>query len=192
MGIIILLLILGIAAGIIGALTGAGMSKIWRRMILPGITTIIGIISLWSIMNILLMLRSIVLSIGYGIPDPQSQAEPRDKGSFLGRFWWRIFTKNGQAESAKNMKNTGIATRGTIGFLEGLSILSIPFIVGTVGAWALWFWALAFLCINNILFGEIIKGEGTIKLFGKELLWEEILIHGIDTVIITVLILLCR
>jgi len=176
---IILLLVLWAVTGIAAAYSGAGGSKMWRRLFVPGITTIIGILGLWSLWAITMMARAGALSLGYGIPDPPTQPNP-DEGSPIGRFWFKIF---------KNYKKAAIATRGTIGFIESISIIVIPILTG---AWALWILAMLLICFNNIFFAVLKNSGASYKLFGKTLSWQETFIHGNDSVIIALLVLLCR
>lgn len=42
--------------------------------------------------------------------------------------------------------------------------------------WMAWIGSLAIITITTVAFGALIIGEGTYKLFGKELLWEETII----------------
>lgn len=177
--IIIFLAMVWIVTGVMAAWTGAGGGKCWRREIMPGITTLIGIIGFFNLWMVTMMARAGILSLGYGIPDPPTQPNP-DKGSVIGRFWLKIL---------KDYKKAGIATRGTVGFMEGLALLSIPIITGD---WILWILATLLIMGNSIVFSQIITNQGELKIWGKKLLWQEILIHGNDSVIITLLVILCR
>ena len=163
------------ASGFLAAWTGVGMGRIWRRVVMPAITTLIGLLGLWDLRAIFLMGRSGNMTIGYGIPDAS------DRGSVLGRFWFGFYKGN--------LQKSGIAVRGTLGLLEASACLAVPWITGH---WAAWIIAAEALIINNILFGELIKGEGKIKIFGKDLLWQEIYIHGNDSLIVAILIIICR
>jgi hypothetical protein len=190
--IILFLVVLWCISGFLGAWTGSGRGMVWRRAVLPLITMTIGILALWNAWMVLLMARAVVLCIGYGVPDPESSSGPRDLGSSLAMFWWKVFTCGAGYTEEDAVRDTAIATRATIGILEGLSIIIVPIVSAGSGSWVLWLWAMLFICGNNILFGALVQKEGTVKLFGADLLWEEIVIHGNDTLIITLLILACR
>lgn len=123
----------------IGAILCAwgGQEKKWlRRFVYPAILTLyaISIVHNWWVLSIFTI--SIWLSIGYGIPEayksePNELFNPNkidfkigfsDEGSFLGRFFYKLFKGN--------RLYTNIFTRGIIGLLISLSILSIPILTG--------------------------------------------------------------
>jgi hypothetical protein len=171
--------LLGIITGIMAAWSGAGGRKYWRRFIMPGITTLLSIILLRTFNAAALMLRSVPLTFGYGMPDP---TDP--KPSRLGKFW---------NTHIKNMHIAAICTRASIGIVESLAAIPIPLIAGnTAGVWALWAWAAVFITAFHVVFGELVTGEGQFKLFGKWLLWEEVIIHGTNSIVIVLLAWLCR
>lgn len=173
--ILILLFVLFIVTGFLAAWTGAGGQKFLRRYIIPVILTVIGLFIIKRFDILLLMAYCIPLSLGYGIPDPP------DKGSMIGKFWYKLL---------KTDRKAAIATRGTIGIIEAVIISVIPFIYGNAGAWALWAWASTLVIANNILWGDLVDNEGEVKIFGKQLLIEEFLIHGLNSVLIVALMLL--
>ena len=176
---LILFLIVIISAwicGLLAAWTGQGGPKPMRRIVAPAIVTIFSMLVLHRWLAIILMFRAGVLSEGYGVPDP---TDP--KPSALGRFWFKILEGN--------YKNASIATRGTIGLQEGIVCSVIPF---ETGCWALWIAATILIIANWIYFGAIKNNEGTFKFFGKEFLWEEVEIHGLNALIILLLTILSK
>jgi len=80
----------------------------------------------------------------------------KDEGSFLGRFFWNLFKKNDLLAN--------VFTRGFVGLLISLSMLSVPILKGT--------W-LSFLVGSAVIIGiwgaVSWRGFGSIpvKLFGK-------------------------
>lgn len=174
MSILLLLLTSVLLAGVCGLLaawTGQGGLKPMRRVVAPAIVTIFSLLVLRRISAVVLMFRSGVLSEGYGTPDP---TDP--KPSTLGAFWFKIFKKN--------QKRSAIATRATIGLQESIVCAIIPLLTGH---WILWTIASLLIIGNWVYFGAIKNNEGTFKLFGKEFLWEEVEIHGINTFVIALL-----
>ena len=174
---IIVSIIIGAICALLGAWGGAeNTTKGWRRV---GIPLTIASFALCVLRRLWLLTTGslgFVLSLGYGVPNPYVS-----KPSKIGKFWYNVFNKN--------EKLAMIFTRLTIGLLKGMCILSIPIIKG---CWIPYIIAVLLICAVNILFGgdALIRNEGTITLFGKKLLWEEIIIHGIVGSIISYLILL--
>ena len=81
-------LVIGAICGLLGAYAGAdGTSKAWRRYGIPLVLTAVGALFLhwWAL---LFMFLPVVLSRGYGIPDPT------DEGSTLGKFFYKIVKGN--------------------------------------------------------------------------------------------------
>lgn len=174
--IFLIALILAVIAGFFGAWGGAkGTSKGWRRILVPAIATIFSILVLRSFWMIFNMARAGALSLGYGIPCFD------DEGSDLGKFWFEVLGKDGF--------KANIATRATIGFVGSLTLLAIPIVAGH---FYLFIIASILIIANNIYWGALKLEEGTFEVFGKQLLWEEAYIHGIDTLIILILVMLCR
>jgi hypothetical protein len=176
MDLLLIAVLLSGLAGLAGALTGAGAPKPLRRVGVPVISTLFALAILFRWQLIFLMARSGVLSQGYGIPDP---TDP--KPSKLGAFWYKIFKGND--------RKTSIAVRATLGIQECFVLALIPLVTGN------WFWYL--LGCSGIIgtwvyFGAIKNNEGMFKLFGRDLLFEEVLIHGINTLIYCLLAILCR
>ena len=177
MELLLIAVVLGGLCGLLAALTGAGAPKSLRRIVVSGITTVWSIVALWNIFALLLMARSAVISEGYGLPDTALT----DKGSKVGAFWFNIF--------AGDHLLANIATRVTIGIQEALVLIVVPIITG---CWLAYFFAAVSIIGVYLWFGGIKKNEGTFDLFGKNLLWEEVEIHGINSFIIMMLALLCR
>lgn len=172
--VLILIVILAAMCGLASAWTGSGGDKKWRRIFSPGIVSIFGILSLWSFWYVLLMARAGAISMGYGIPDGD------DKGSFLGRFWLKIFP---------DKKKASIFTRATIGIIKSLAMLLIPIFTGS---WLLWIAASMLIILNNIYLGAIKDNEGFFEFLRRRLLWEEFILEGLDTLIVLTLLILCR
>ena len=171
---ILFLAVITIMAGLLGAYAGAnGTSKNWRRIGVPLLTVVVGFFVL-GIRAIFLMFRSVALSIGYGFPSPDD-----DEPSALGAFWVKKFPNDKLKANA--------AIRGTIGLIEALSVMVIPIVTGE---WILYILLAPYIVLINVIFGSIVTGEGTFKLLGKELLWEEFLIHGLNTFIVLCIMVL--
>lgn len=120
----ILGLLLGIIGGLLGAWGGAeDTSKGWRRYALPLFITAIAILVIqhWFVLSILSVIA--VLTIGYGIPDNFTD----DEGSPLGRFYYKLFKGNHLLAD--------IFTRGTIGLLTSLCLISLPILIGGFFIW---------------------------------------------------------
>lgn len=160
--------ILPILGGLLGAIGGAG-NKGARRILLPLLITGLAYLETESLFTITIMTMCGWLSLGYGIPDLT------DKGSFLGRFFYNLFNQN--------IMLANIFTRGTIGLLIALSLISIPIIKKN--------WLVYLLgCVGIILVQSLIswRGFGTFKLLGKELSWVEFTTWGLITLISTLII----
>jgi len=149
----------------LGALSGQNW-KWLRRYIIPLLVTIYAYFLLqnWWVLSCYLM--AFPLSLGYGIPEIRGFnikanenykiIEYDDKGSAIGRFFYRVF------HNSELWAN--VFTRGTVGLLISLTMLSIPILTGKwfsyfagsqniIGIWALLSWR---------RFGSI-----PVKLFGK-------------------------
>lgn len=92
----------------------------------------------------------------------------RDKGSTLGRFYYKLFKGNHLLAN--------LATRGTIGKLIALSLISIPIIKGNWITYLLG--SLGIVLINSLISW---RNFGTYKLFNKELSWAETITWGLIT-----------
>jgi len=151
--LIILNTILIITCGFLGGWAGAeGTSKNWRRI---GIPVIIALAK-WNWWG---LLSAAPLRLGYGIPDGPP---PLDQGSLIGRFFYYKVTKENPFWAA-------VCTRFVIGVLLG----------GTIAVVVRNIWPIPILGITMPLFGAVIKTEPQIKVFGKVLNTEEIIIYAI-------------
>ena len=112
--------LLPLVGSFLGTLAGQGF-KYLRRVVLPIILSIVGVICLESAWGILLGLIGVFFSMGYGIPEIVDMSEPLiylDEGSTLGKFWFNSLNYNHHLAD--------IFTRGTIGLglcLVGLVVL---------------------------------------------------------------------
>jgi len=160
--------ILPILGGLLGAIGGSG-NKGARRVLIPLLITGLAYADTESIFVITIMSMCGWLSMGYGIPDST------DKGSFLGRFYFNLFNQNNLLAN--------IFTRGTIGLLIGLSLLSIPIIKKN---WLVYILCSLGICMVNALISW--RGFGTYRLFGKELSWIETITWGLITLFAVLII----
>jgi hypothetical protein len=175
----ILILVFGALSGLASAWTGSGGSKNWRRVAVPALTSLFGILAMWSFWPVFMMARCGPNSMGYGMPDPNDP-----KPSVLGGFWTKVF--KGDLDKAR------IFVRGTIGVMEMVSCLILPIISPHWWAWLVWILAGSLLIWNGIYWGAIKEKEGMFKFRGRMLLWEEFALEGIDTIIILILVMICR
>lgn len=159
-----------IIGGILGALGGTdNSSKLFRRFSLP--LSLGGLawshLHHWSTFCILLMIP--ILHIGYGIPSPD------DEGSWLGRFWFKIFKSN--------LLLSNIATRGTIGSLLAWTLFPIilikhNYLIGIIGIYLIKF-VFALLSWRDL---------GGFEFQGKRLLWSEFIPYSIVALVTLFLI----
>ena len=155
--------IVPILGGLLGAWAGADQtSKAWRRFAIPTLIMGLAFLKTDSVLIITIMFMAFVLSKGYGIPGGGNS------GSSLGRFWYNIF--NG------NHFLADVFTRGTIGIMIGISLLSIPLINQNWLVYGLG-------CLGIILVQSLISWRdlGTFILFGKMLTWSEAITWGVVT-----------
>ena len=154
---------LPVLGGLLGALGGADKSsKSYRRFIIPALLTSFAFGNTQSVFVITIMSLSGALSMGYGIPSYTDDVEETsyDAGSFLGRFFYKLFKKNHLVAD--------IMTRATIGLLIAVSFISLPIIKHN--------WIIYSACsLGIILTNGLIsfRNFGSYKLFGKELSWVE-------------------
>jgi hypothetical protein len=134
----------------LGAISGQGF-KWMRRFVFPAIIMIYALIIVKSWWCLSIYSISGWLSMGYGIPDLT------DEGSFLGRLFYKLFKGN--------RLWTNIMTRGTIGLLLSLSMISIPIIQKTWVSYLSGSFAIILIWATNSWQGY---GEITVKLFNKE------------------------
>ena len=144
---------IAIVTAILGAYAGAeGTSLAFRRV---GIPLICGVYAfcvtghLWAILPYLGWFG--VLSLGYGKPDGT------DAGSWLGRVFKR-----------------DMLIRGFLAVLFSLCMLL------TVSDYHGWVLKSGLLILIWSIFGgdDIVKNEGTVRLFGKEVLIEDLILYG--------------
>jgi len=161
---------LPVLGGLLGALGGADKSsKSYRRFVLPALLTSFAFGNTESVFVITVMAMSGALSMGYGIPDAG------DEGSFLGRFFYKLFKQNHLVAD--------IMTRATIGLLIAVSFISLPIIKHN---WIIYFaCSLGIILVNGLLSWRNLGGY---KLFGKDLIWSETLTWGLITLFGTLII----
>jgi hypothetical protein len=164
-----------IFGGILGAIGGSG-NKGARRIGIPVMLAGYAYSRLENIYVITICSMIGALSLGYGIPDVDYLIDGNgDKGSFLGRFYLKLFKSN--------HKWADIATRGTIGLLIALSLLSLPLIKGN---WIVYGIGSLGIILTNALLSW--RNLGTFKLFGKELSWIEFATWGLITLLAVIII----
>jgi len=161
---------LPVLGGLLGALGGADKSsKSYRRFVLPALLTSFAFSNTQSVFVITAMAMSGALSIGYGIPGVG------DAGSFLGRFFYKLFKQNHLVAD--------IMTRATIGLLISLSFISLPIIKHN--------WIIYSACsLGIILTNGLIswRNLGGYKLFNRNLIWSETITWFLITLFATILI----
>ncbi len=150
----------------LGALGGQGVKE-WRRFVLPAVLATLGYLNIgwWGL---LLGTFGGFASMGYGIPSYDFLAlTVIDEGSFLGRFWYKIFNRNHRL--------TDIFTRGTVGIGMCLSGLVLPIFKGN---WMFYFIGCLFIIIGQIVFSY--RGWGEVKVFGigKKVLVSDLINYG--------------
>jgi len=157
MNILILLLI-----SCIGGLLGTNnTSKNWRRFGIPIIITLYALCFLHNWWVLTIMFMSFALSCGYSIPDI------RDSGSGLGRFWARIFPYHVLLKTPRDRKLRLLAdifTRGTVGTVICLTLLSVPILAGN---WVACMWYL--LGIKLVFSLLSWRNWGSFKFINKQL-----------------------
>jgi len=154
--------LVGWICGLLGSWAGAdGTDKNWRRILIPAILAVLAIVyaGWWAVT---VGLIGFVFAIGYGIPD-----ENDPEGSTLGGFVYRHIAN-------QDMFASNLITRGIIGLLAGVSLLSIPLLTGS---WIFYTAECLLIIATYVMFGAIVHNEGTFEFKGKELLWEEYMIY---------------
>ena len=162
--------LLPLIGSFLGALGGQGVKE-WRRVVLPIILSVIGIISLQSWWGILLGTFGIWVSMGYGIPEEQydhmhDMMYYIDEGSVIGRFWYKILNQNHRL--------TDIFVRGTIGFGMCLTGLVCPILKAN---WLMYFIGCLLIITGQAVFSY--RAWGFIPFRGKELLWSDLINYGL-------------
>jgi len=153
--------ILPILGGLLGTLGGAG-EKSLRRILIPILIMGLAYLEIDSILVITICSMIGALSLGYGIPWGE------DEGSKLGAFFYSLFHQN---ELLAN-----IFTRGTIGLLIALSLISVPIIRKN---WLVYILCSLGICMVNAFLSW--RNFGTFKLFNKQLSWVEFITWGLIT-----------
>lgn len=144
----------------LGAFLGALAGQNWkwlRRFIFPAIFTFYALAIVQNFWCATIYCMSFILSTGYGIPDQDWPTNPNaDSGSFIGRFFYKLFNRN--------HLYANIFTRGLVGKLIALSMLSVPIIQHTYLSYLFGSWViiLVWAFVSHRGFGEI-----PIKLFGR-------------------------
>ena len=155
--------ILPFLGGLLGALGGAdNSSKAFRRIAIPILIMGLAFLKTESMLVLTIMLMIFPLSKGYGIPGEG------DAGSSLGRFWYNVFHQNHLLAD--------IFTRGTIGLLMCITLLSIPIIKMNWLVYGLC--CLLIISVNSLVSW---RNLGTYTLFGKMLTWSETITWGTVT-----------
>lgn len=164
--------IFGTLGGLLGSLGGTdGVSKGVRRFGIPVIITILALLTLHNAFCVTIMFMSFVLSIGYGMPC--FIPGWTDEGSALGRFFYKLTFKI-YKDTPTNSDLPNILTRGTIGLLIALSMLSIPILTGN------WLYYSIFTVIIVITFATISwRSLSTFRVFKKDLLYSEFVPYAI-------------
>jgi hypothetical protein len=152
-----------ILGGLLGAIGGSG-NKGARRIGIPLLLSGYAYYRTENIFTLSIMTMAGVLSLGYGIPEPDGS----DEGSALGRFWYKIFKGNHLLAD--------VFTRGTIGVLIALSMISVPIINKN--------WVIYGLCSLGIILVQTLiswRGIGEFILFNKKLSKIEFFTWGLIT-----------
>lgn len=161
---------LPIMGGVLGALGGAERSnKAFRRVFIPLSLSGYAYVNLENIWAFTIMSMCGAFSIGYGIPGNG------DEGSALGRFWMKIFKGNHLLAD--------IFSRGSIGFLIVLSLLSLPILKHN--------WLVYGLSSSGIMFTQSLlswRNLGQYTLFNRKLNWSETLTYGLITLFAVLII----
>jgi len=165
-------LLLPFCGGIMGALGGAdNSSKSIRRIFLSFALFGYAFTQLENIYVITIMFLSFVFAIGYGIPDST------DEGSSLGRFWYKVWNKNHRLAD--------IFTRGTVGVLASLALISLPVLRNN--------WFMYVLCSLAIILTYALlswRNLGQYRLFNRNLNWSETITYFGLTLFTVILIIL--
>lgn len=152
----------------LATLAGQGF-KYLRRVTLPIILSIVGIVCLESMWGILLGTFGIWASVGYGIPDrTYPEYEGSDSGSTIGRFWTLLFRK--YFDRIKAHKIADVFVRGTVGLGMCLTGLVCPILKEN---WLMYFLGCLCIMIGQTVFSY--RSWGFIPFKGKELLWSDLI-----------------
>ena len=163
--------ILPLICAILGAMGGsADGDKFYRRILIPVLLAGFAFGYTESIFTLTILSMIGCFYIGYGLPDST------DKGSALARFWAKIinYDRFSAYDVDVNSLYLNMLTRGTIGLLISLSLISIPIIKHN--------WEQYCICSLVIILTELLiswQDYGTYHLFNKELSWTETLTYGL-------------
>jgi len=141
---------LPIIFGLLGSAGGQGL-KWLRRFIFPAIITLYSLYIIRNLWCLTIYLMSFILTIGYGIPDST------DEGSALGRIYYKLFHANTILAN--------IFTRGTVGILICISMLSVPILTGR---WLMYILGSLIIISSYALLSWQDFGEVPITIFKKE------------------------
>jgi hypothetical protein len=150
----------------LGSLGGQGIKEV-RRFILPLIVTIYAYFLLQNIWVLTIYLMAFPLSIGYGIPDAT------DEGSAIGRFFYKMFHNSALWAN--------VFTRGFVGLLISLSMLSVPIITNSLYSFLLGSLIIILIWALNSWRGY---GEIQVQFFGNKinLLNVDLITYGITSI----------
>ncbi len=144
-------------AGFLGGLSGAdNSSKFYRRIALPLLLYIVGLIY-QNYYSVFILAWCGVLSLGYGVPDAT------DEGSVLGRFFYKI--------CKKNQWWTNFAVKLCLGIFFSLALIPIAILSKST---PLLFITIPLAILSQVIFGSLINGLGEITLFKRKILIIEI------------------
>ncbi len=171
--------ITALIGGILGAYAGVeGTSKNYRRMGIPILVTMVAFITLKNPLTLILLGIYIPFIMGYGIPCFS------DEGSMLGKFYYNLIKKyKPTLPEIKAQEYANYPTRGTVGLIVSLFLVSIPIIKGN--------WLVYSLCSLGIVLTYALiswRDLGVFKAMGRQLLWSEAWTYFLITLFITVTI----
>lgn len=166
--------VLGLIGGIAGTLSGQGYPKIIRRLGISSLIALVALITLKNPLALTILAMFLPLSMGYGIPDVNDP-----KGSFLGGLVYKLISKNQKTATA--------VTRGILGFIEGLCLVSIPMIKHN---WGMYILISLIIILDNSLFSVILSNKKEIEIGKFKLLPSEVVIYSILVFASVVLIIL--
>jgi len=173
--------------GFLGAYAGSdGTSKAWRRF---GIATVVVGLSYFTLQAIVGLLQALWVftafvlflpySFGHGVPDDDYPDNPNsDEGSRFGKFFallGRKITKSIQ----KGHIFGDVCTRGFLGLLRGLSLISIPLLRGN---WIMYILGIIGLTLINATVGWRNLGGFKKKIFNKEVefTWADVVTFTVE------------
>lgn len=155
--IIFIIAIITIIAGLLGALGGAEKSsKLFRRLGIP-ILIFISALLLKKYAEFLIFFYIPIFYLGYGIPDNT------DKGSILGRFFFKLFNNTLLAD---------IFTKLIITVLFSFILISIAIFNHKIN---LLYITIPITIASHVIFGAFIQNICMIKFFNRDLNVVEIL-----------------